>query len=55
MLSDLVPEILATEFRPRVVGTPRQLATARHLRWVAKNREQFNAYRREWWAKRKAA
>lgn len=52
-LADLVPLALECDFtRPRLSG--RASRTAAHLRWVEKNRDRWNAYRREWWASRKA-
>ncbi len=51
MLSDLVPEILATEFRPRRPLTN----TEKCARWREKHRVAWNAYRRDWYAKRKVA
>jgi hypothetical protein len=47
-VKDLVPIALATRM-PRRKLTRTQI----HLRWVAKNRDKWNAYRREWWARRK--
>lgn len=49
-LADLVPVVLETRIERR-----RLSRTEIQMRWVRKNREKFNAYRREWYARRKAA
>lgn len=58
-LADLVP--IAMNHYPRRDSRGRFLpsfhkltATQRHLRWVAKNRDRYNASRRKWYAERKA-
>jgi len=50
MLSDLIPEVT----KARMPRQRRISATAAHMRWVAKNRDRWNAYRRDWYARRKA-
>lgn len=47
-LADLVPVIASTRMERR-----RLTNTEKHMRWLAKNRSAFNAYRREWWRLRK--
>lgn len=48
MLADLVPVIAQTRIERR-----RASRTQIQLRWVAKNRKAWNAYRRKWYASRK--
>lgn len=48
-MKDLIPVILQTRMEPQRQPLTR---TQIHLRWVEKNRDKFNAYRREWYARR---
>lgn len=50
-MADLVPLLLETRIERRQPLTRTQI----QLRWVARNRAKFNAYRRDWRARRKAA
>lgn len=50
-LADLVPVALEADYRPpRLTGKASKAAKQR--RWLEKNRDKFNAYRRAWWARR---
>lgn len=52
MIADLIPQILATRIERRPLTRWEM-----QKRWLDKgdNRKKFNAYRRKWWAKRRAA
>lgn len=51
-LADIVPMIQETRIERRKLTK-----TEIHMRWLNKpgNRAKFNAYRRQWWRKRKTA
>jgi hypothetical protein len=52
-LSDLVPAVLACKMPRQPAREPGRAAAQRRYR--TKHRAQINAYRRAWYAKRKAA